>query len=189
MRRLCLVVRDGAGFRFRGQSTSFAAQNRDPTPKPALRLALTPAPALRLALALSALCPSAEDGDVDGAPVQVGSAAQLGQVGRGEGWHGDGLEQAAVEPRNVVHAIQAAVLHGGEKLREALGQPLGRGLLVVEQPLKHAAGQQAHVFGKEAEHTLREEVAGHGRRGAVGAQPLGHAGKGCLLYTSPSPRD
>ena len=32
-----------------------------------------------------ALEQGAEDGDVDGAPVQVGGAAQFGQVGRGEG--------------------------------------------------------------------------------------------------------
>src|SRR5690606_14069853 len=104
-----------------------------------------------------ALEQGAEDGDVDGAPVQVGGAAQFVQVGCREGGHSDGLEQAAVEPGNVVHAIQAAGLHGGEKLRETLGESLGGDLFVGYQPLEHAARQQSHVFGKEAEQALREK--------------------------------
>ena len=88
-----------------------------------------------------ALEQGAEDGDVDGAPVQVGGTAQLGQVGRGEGRHGNGLKQPAVEPGNIVHAIQATVLHGAKELREALRQSLGRGLFVVHQTLEHATRQ------------------------------------------------
>jgi hypothetical protein len=46
---------------------------------------------------------------------------------------------------------------------------------VVDQPLEHAPGQQAHVFGKEAEQALREEV-----RHLVGAL--------LLVAVAPSPR-
>jgi hypothetical protein len=48
-------------------------------------------------------------------------------------------------------------LHGGEQLRQALVRRSGVAA-VVDQPLEHAAGQQAHVFGKKAEQALREEV-------------------------------
>lgn len=79
-------------------------------------------------------------------------------------------------------------MHGGKELGEAGGQPLGRDLFVAHQPLEHAAGQQAHVFGKKAEQALREEMrdlvgallaggVGFARRGAALAQAFGQGGK------------
>ena len=58
----------------------------------------------------------AEDGGVDGAPVHVGGGAVQGvQVGGGQRRNLDLLEEAAVEPGDVVVAVVAAFfLHGGE---------------------------------------------------------------------------
>ena len=76
-------------------------------------------------------------------------------------------------------------MHGGEQLRQAGGQALGGELAVGDQPLEHAAGQQAHVFGKKAEQALGEKVrhgvgvgtARVGLGGAARAQLLGQGGK------------
>ncbi len=119
----------------------------------------------------------AEDAGVDGAPVQAAGGAQRGQVVGGQGRHVDGGEQATVEPGHVVHAEQAAALHRGKERTQLRAQPLGRHPR-LHQAFEEPAGQQAHVFGEEAEHALGEEVAHLRRRHAGGAQPLCAAGEG-----------
>ena len=95
------------------------------------------------------------------------------------------IEQAAVEPRNVVIAVQASFAHDGKQVGQPLAQ-FGCGqVFVVDQPFKHAAWQQAHVFGKKAEQALRQKVR-HlismlGSAGAALAQSIGQCGEtfGC----------
>ncbi len=130
----------------------------------------------------------AEDGHVNGAPIERGGVAQLGHFHDGERGHLHLLEQTAVEPGYVVIAIQATLAHDGEQVGQACGEFVAGEVLVVHQPFKHAPGQQAHVFGKKAEQALREEV-GHlvGMRlpalrvsvsgGATSAQAIGQGGK------------
>ena len=130
----------------------------------------------------------AEDGNVDGAPVEVGGIAQLGHVQYGECGHVNGLEQAAVEPRNFVGAKHAAVGHGGEQVAQTQGEFVAGDFSVGDQPLEHAPRQQAHVFGKKAEQALRQKVGNlvgaqlHGLGVIAGccatsAQPFGQGGK------------
>ena len=87
------------------------------------------------------------------------------------------FKQAAVELRNFVVAIQLAFTHHGEQVARACGEFVVGELAVVNQAFKHTARQQARVFGKKAEHALREKVShlvGTGlkcllEKGAVGA--------------------
>ena len=115
-----------------------------------------------------ALKQGAEYRYIDGAPVQCGGVAQLGHVHNLELGHVYGFEQAAVEPRNVVGAKHAAALHGGKQVAQALGEFVAGNAAVVHQPLEHALGQQAHVFGEEAEQALRQKM-----RDLVGAMLAG----------------
>ena len=62
-------------------------------------------------------------------------------------------------------ALGAQAVEGLEQVLQLHAQLLGRGLH-GHQTFEQAAGQQAGVFGEEAEHTLRQEVAGHA--GAAG---------------------
>ena len=60
---------------------------------------------------------------------------------------------------------------------QAGGEAIAGELAVADEALEHAAGQQAHVFGEEAEQALGEEV-GHGFGiVAAAAQLLGQGGK------------
>ncbi|MBS0291314.1 MAG: hypothetical protein JSS01_02170 [Proteobacteria bacterium] len=58
-----------------------------------------------------------------------------------------------------------------------MGEALAGQLPVAHQALEHAPGQQAHVFGKEAEQALGEEVRHRVGRMAAPAQLLGQGGK------------
>ena len=66
-------------------------------------------------------------------------------------------------------------------MRQAQHQAFGYGLFVGQQALEHAARQQPHVFGKQAEHALREEVrhlfGRNALRAAALAQAVGQFGK------------
>jgi hypothetical protein len=124
-----------------------------------------------------ALEQGAEDAGVDRAPVHRRGGLERRHVGRVQRRHGDGLEQPAVEPGQVVHAEQAAVAHGLEQAGELAAQPLGRDHH-THQPLEQPLGQQPHVLGKEAEQALRQEVAHLLGRHPGRAQPRRGAGKG-----------
>jgi hypothetical protein len=108
----------------------------------------------------AALEQGAEDGGVDGAPVHVGGGAVQGlQVGGGQRGNFDVLEEAAVEPGDVVVAVVAAFfLHGGEELFDAAGGFVGVAAGVFEQVGEDAGGEQLFVFGEHAEQALDEEV-------------------------------
>lgn len=102
----------------------------------------------------------AEDGGVDGAPVHVGGGAVQGiEVGYGERRDVDVLEEAAVEPGDVVVAVVATFfLHGGEQFFDAAGGLVGVVAGVLEQVGEDAAGEQLFVFGEHAEEALDEKV-------------------------------
>jgi hypothetical protein len=81
------------------------------------------------------------------------------EVGGGERRHVDGLEQAAVEPGDVVVAVVAAfLLHGGEELFDAAGGLVGVAAGIGEEAGEDAGGEQLFVFGEHAEQALDEEV-------------------------------
>ena len=103
----------------------------------------------------------AEDGDVNRRPVQRGGVAQLGHVQNIELRHGDCFEQPAVEPRNVVIAVQPALLHGGKQVDQAVAQLGRRDAGVFHQAFKQALRQQIHIVRKEAKQALREKVRHH----------------------------
>ena len=86
-------------------------------------------------------------------------------------------KQPAVEPGDVVGPVQAAGLHGGKQALQAGAEFVAGELAVADQALEHAAGQQAHVFGEEAEQALREEVRHGVGVVAAAAQLLGQGGK------------
>ena len=111
------------------------------------------------------------------APVECACRAQRRHVVRAERRHGDAAEQAAVEPGDVVHAEQAAVLHRLEQRLQLRAQPR-RLDAHADQPLEQPLRQQADVLGKEAEQALRQEVADLAARHAGAAQPLGGGGEG-----------
>jgi len=75
----------------------------------------------------TALKQGAENGGVDGAPVHVSSSAVQGlEVGGGERRDIDILEEAAIEPGDVVVAVVAALLlHGGEQFFDTAGGFVG----------------------------------------------------------------
>ena len=96
----------------------------------------------------------AKNAHVNGAPVQPRGVAQFGNVQNLELGHVDLVEQAAVEPGEFVRPVQAAAVHGGKQGVQALGEFVAVQMAVAHQAVKHAAGQQAHVFGKKAEQAL-----------------------------------
>ena len=108
----------------------------------------------------AALEEGAEDGGVDGAPVHVGrGAVQVLQVSCGQRRNIDRIEQAAVEPGDVVVAVFAAtLLHGGEQFFDAADGLVGVAAGVPEQVGEDAVRQQLLVFGEHAEQALDEEV-------------------------------
>ena len=118
----------------------------------------------------------AEDGRLHFLPVGAGGAQQAVDLRRGERQRvavaGRALEQLAVEAQHVGgnRRVEAAGVHAGPEDLEHLRQGGGLFAVRLEQvdEAAHAVGtglvhlgQQAHVFGKHAEQTAREE-GGHG---------------------------
>ena len=108
----------------------------------------------------AALEQGAEDGRVDGAPVHLGGGAvQGGQIGGQQRRHIDSLEQAAVEPGNVVVAVFAArCLHRQEQFFDAPPGLVGVHAGVAQQLREDAGRQQGFIFREHAEQTLHQEV-------------------------------
>ena len=125
----------------------------------------------------AALEQGAEDGNVDGAPVHLRRVAQFGNGGGFQRGHVNVLEQAAVEPGDVVGTKRPACAHGLEQVPEAIRELFAAAVAVVDEPLEHAPGQQGHVFGKETEQALGEKVRHLVGTVAACAQLFGQRGK------------
>ena len=119
----------------------------------------------------------AENRHIDGRPVQRSGVAQFGHFHDAQSGDPDFLEQPTVEPGDVVVAVQATVAHGGKQVGQAPGQLVAGELLVIDQALEHAPGQQAHVFGKKAEQALCQEVGDFVGVVVTLAQTIGQRGK------------
>jgi hypothetical protein len=104
----------------------------------------------------------AEDRGVDGAPVEAGGLVEALELGGGELEDGAGLEKVAPLsdglPTDVVDAEVAARAHGFEEAADSLGEGLGPGAGLGEEPGDDLLGEEADVLGEEGEDDAVEEA-------------------------------
>ena len=87
------------------------------------------------------------------------------------------VEQAAVEVADLIRAEPAAAGHGVEELAQLLGEHGRLGARARNQAREQAIGQQADIFGEQAEQQPDQEVRDPLRVLAPLAQQLGQARK------------
>ena len=115
----------------------------------------------------------AEDRRIDQAPVERGGREEQGDLDMRQFERRAAVEQAAVEPGNVLQVEIPAVLHVAEQLVEPLLGPFGPALRRLQELLPHPFGQQLHAVGEEAEDELIDEMR---HRLAVGIAVLQRVG-------------
>ena len=128
-----------------------------------------------------ALEQGAEDGGVDGVPVEPAGGVQDAGFFGIKRQRVDHFEEAAVEIRDVFQREVAALLHGGEEFAQAAVELLAIGLALVEQAFEEAARQEFGILGEEAEQALGEEMGDlllALAAGVPGAQAAGEFGEG-----------
>ena len=131
----------------------------------------------------AALEEGAEDGGIDGAPVERRDGGKPFDVVGGEAGDGVVVEEAAVE---VADGLETEIAAGGHRLEErgqASAEPRGVCAGLLQHPGKDHVGQECRVFGEEAKNDAVQEVgdgAGVEAAFAHGGGNLADSGGGFL---------
>ena len=107
----------------------------------------------------AALEQGAEDRRLDERPVELADLEERADLGAGQRQDVAGLEQAAVEPVDLLGAEEAAVLrHLREQLAEGGREDARAAVGGLRQPREDALRQEAGVLGEQAEQDPVQEV-------------------------------
>ncbi len=130
----------------------------------------------------AALEQGAEDGRLDGGPVQGGDIRQHVQPFAREIEHGVVIEQPAIEECHLVEAEPAALGHRAEQGAQPFAEGRRVAQRVPHQLREQVVREKVDVLGEQAEQDADQEMGGLLALSPLGAQHLGQLGKliGCF---------